>query len=129
MRWFRAKRRSCGWLALFALAVQIGLSFGHVHADDGGHRAIVPIVAALFGGNGPADPGPIPRPADHEPHGLADDTCGICAVIALAGSLLLPEPPALALPVRVLGAPAPDRTAALAPGDHPLQPRARSPPA
>ncbi|HLN11515.1 MAG TPA: DUF2946 family protein [Xanthobacteraceae bacterium] len=129
MRWFRANRRSCGWLALFALAVQIGLSFGHLHADDDGHRIVGPIVAALSGGNVPTDAGPVPRPADHEPHGLADDTCAICAVMALASSLVLPEAPALALPAGVLDAPAPDRSAALAPGDHPLQPRARSPPA
>ena len=128
MRWFRANRRCGGWLALFALAIQIGLSFGHVHADDDAHRAVVPFVVALFAGNSPGA-GPVPTPADHEPHGLAGDACAICAVIALAGSLLLPEPPALALPVGVLGAVSPDRTAALVPGDHPLWPRARSPPA
>ncbi|MGA2128989.1 MAG: hypothetical protein ABSG76_22895 [Xanthobacteraceae bacterium] len=129
MRWFRANRRCGGWLALFALAIQIGLSFGHVHADDDAHRAVVPFVVALFGGNGPTDAGPVPTPADHEPHGLVGDACAICAVIALAGSLLLPEPPALALPVGAIDAPLLGRTAGLVPGDHPFEPRARSPPA
>ncbi|MEA2982326.1 MAG: hypothetical protein QOF09_4149 [Alphaproteobacteria bacterium] len=37
MRWFRSSRRSWGFLALLALALQLGLSFGHVHAGHGGH--------------------------------------------------------------------------------------------
>jgi len=128
MRWFRVNRRFCGWLASFALAVQIGLSFGHVHANDIGRQTLGSTAAAQSGANGPTDAGSVPAPADHEPHGLADDTCAICAIMALAGSLLLPEPPALALPVGVPDTSAPDRTAALVPGDHPLRPRARSPP-
>jgi hypothetical protein len=32
MRWFRRTRRSCGVFALAALAVQLVLSFAHVHA-------------------------------------------------------------------------------------------------
>jgi len=124
MRWFRANKRFCGWLALFALAVQIDLSFGHVHADDFGRGSTVVI---LSGATGP-DAGPAPTSADNRPLGLADDYCAICAIIALDGSLFLPEPPALALPVGVLDTLAPDRTTALVPGDHRLRPRARSPP-
>lgn len=129
MRWFRANRRSCGWLALLALAIQLGLSFGHVHADDDTQRTAVPLVVALLGGNAPTDAGPVPTPADHEPHGHAGDACPICAIIALAGSLLLPEPPGLFLPVGAVDAPLLDRTTALVPGGHPFDPRARSPPA
>jgi hypothetical protein len=35
MRWFRDKIRQGTWLALIALAINLGLSFGHVHAIDG----------------------------------------------------------------------------------------------
>ncbi len=34
MRWSRINRRWGGRLALFALALQLGLSFGHIHAED-----------------------------------------------------------------------------------------------
>jgi hypothetical protein len=119
MRWFRANRRLCGRLALFALALQIGLSFGHVHADDVGRQTV-----ALSAANSQADR----SPAGDEHRGRTDDTCAICATIALAGSLLLPEPPALIIARRFLDTPAPDRAEALVPGDHPLHTRARSPP-
>ena len=34
MNWFRSKIRSCARLALFALAFQMAVSFGHMHRDD-----------------------------------------------------------------------------------------------
>src|SRR5215472_13233042 len=34
MRWFRANRRFSGTLALFALALQFTLAFGHIHLRD-----------------------------------------------------------------------------------------------
>ena len=37
MRWFRARLRAGARLALFALTVQIALSFGHVHLGDFRH--------------------------------------------------------------------------------------------
>ena len=34
MRWFRANARLSGKIALFAMALQFVLSFGHIHAED-----------------------------------------------------------------------------------------------
>jgi hypothetical protein len=34
MNWFRTNKRSGGRLALFALALQAYLAFGHIHPDD-----------------------------------------------------------------------------------------------
>ena len=34
MNWFRSNIQSCARLALFALALQMAVSFGHVHGDD-----------------------------------------------------------------------------------------------
>jgi len=34
MHWFRARLRSTSFVALFALALQLALSFGHVHVDE-----------------------------------------------------------------------------------------------
>ena len=31
MRWFRSHKQAWGWVSLFALVLQLGLSFGHVH--------------------------------------------------------------------------------------------------
>jgi hypothetical protein len=71
---------------LFALACQLVLSFGHVHASkfDVGSLA----SAAVETGNAPAD-GP-PSSPEKNPVGLAGDFCAICASISLAGALILP---------------------------------------
>ena len=34
MPWFRAKRSLSSYVSLFALALQLALSFGHVHLDE-----------------------------------------------------------------------------------------------
>ena len=44
MRWFRAKLKTGARLALFALTVQIALSFGHLHS--GNFRHAVPSLAS-----------------------------------------------------------------------------------
>src|SRR5947209_19343537 len=82
MRWFRRNRRGGSYGALLALALQVALSFGHVHLDGAGETAIAAAQEAEPG-NAPADT------ADR------DAFCAICAVISLSGSLLLPEAPAL----------------------------------
>ena len=78
------------WLALFALALQLALSFGHVHPEDFAvaNSGIVTI--------GPHNSGTIDDDGDHHGPGHAD--CTICAVIHLAGTLLLSPPPFVALP-------------------------------
>src|ERR1700761_8847833 len=85
MQWLRSNIRLGGRLALFALTVQLLLSFAHVHA-----------IAA------PATPSiqssqqlPAPSP-DSDQH--PDDFCAICAVIALANTAVAATPPALPLP-------------------------------
>jgi hypothetical protein len=34
MAWIRSNRRPAAWVALFAVALQFCLSFGHIHPDD-----------------------------------------------------------------------------------------------
>jgi hypothetical protein len=82
MRWYRWNRRWTSYAALFALALQIAASFGHVHLGVLG-RDGSPVAAA-------------PSPA--EPAGTLpdrDEGCAICAIIGLAGAPLLPDAPAL----------------------------------
>jgi|ERR1700674_2264752 len=127
MRWFRSNRRVCGQLALFALALQIALSFGHIHPEElavpSTDRGSADAVA-----NSPLEGlGSLPAPNDYD--GLADDHCAICATIALVGSLVLPEAPAVLLPSVKRPALAPQRVAVLAPDHRRPQFQARAPPA
>jgi hypothetical protein len=94
MRWVRLNRRIGAWAALFALALQITLSFGHVHlakfAVSSPSLIGIAAVQAPERSSGPANP---------DRHTGANDFCTICATIALIASSALPEPARLALPV------------------------------
>ena len=95
MRWFRSRSRVGAYLALFALAFQLAVSFGHVHLER-----TAPLAAgasALAGAPPSADDLTAPsNPAGRE-H-LADDRCPICTLIHLAGALVPAEMPSLPLP-------------------------------
>jgi Protein of unknown function (DUF2946) len=95
MRWFRSRSRLGSYLALFALAFQLAVSFGHVHLD---HIAAVAADASVLAStqasgddlNVPSSP---PGRED-----LADDCCPICTLIHLAGALVPAQTPPLPLP-------------------------------
>jgi hypothetical protein len=107
MKWFRSNVQHGTRLALFALAVQFVLSFGHFHA------IAAPVAPALqsaatqldvsFAGRLPA-PEAVgkstpQRPAsDRDSDQQTDDFCAICAVVAMANAALSATPPALLLP-------------------------------
>jgi hypothetical protein len=98
MRWLRSRKRAGSYLALFALAFQLAVSFGHVHLER-----IAPLsapVSALAGAQIPAaDLNAPSNPTGRED--LADDCCPICTLIHLAGALVPAEMPLLALPTVV----------------------------
>ena len=96
MRWFRTNRIFGGRLALFALAVQFVLSFGHVHVHGIGHSA-PGVVASVHGSAGAPAPTPTPTPTQNKPD--SDDYCAICATISLLSGSVAAMPPQLALPV------------------------------
>jgi hypothetical protein len=94
MRWFRTNKEFGGRLALFALAVQLVLSFGHIHREDiYGSRAALPSVSDPA----PAADGFALLPTNH-PAKHADDYCAICATIHLLNATFVAAPPQLALP-------------------------------
>lgn len=104
MRLFR-RRKGFGGLALFALALQLVLSFGHVHLDGGAYGSRVPSATAALACR------TITKPAADEQCPLqkpADSGCSICWTIAQAGSLVLAEPPAVPPPAPVAQALLPD---------------------
>ena len=77
------------WLALFALAFQLIVSFGHVHLD-GIHLAN---RAAITGQVAKAQPLPAQSPGDDD-----DGYCAICASIYLASNSFVPQAPPLPVP-------------------------------
>jgi hypothetical protein len=96
MGWFRSRWRWGSYLALFALAFQLALSFGHVHLEGGapvsGHASALLGVQAVTASATAVDP------AGKESPALADDCCPICTLIHLAGALVPTAAPALPRP-------------------------------
>jgi hypothetical protein len=97
MHWFRKNRIWVSRLALFALALQFVLSFGHVHVGKASASPrLVAAVADLVGAPS-KEPGRPPAPGQSRG---ADDYCAICASTHLLdGSMVaaapqLPAPPA-----------------------------------
>jgi hypothetical protein len=80
---------------LFALALQLVLSFAHVHADDLAASAAGAAIHAGLPASKTAPP--------TKPHGLADDYCAICALIHLAAAVLPSAPPSLPLQIAFEG--------------------------
>jgi hypothetical protein len=92
MKWFRSNIKHGAKLALLALLVQFALSFGHVHgfapqAASATQSALPPDHAAK----------PQPAPAKHDSD-QTTDICAICAVMAMASTVLFSVPPILLLP-------------------------------
>ena len=116
MRWFRSRVRFGSRFALFALAIQFLLSFGHFHgsraqaapalvdAKQSGLHDTVSFAATHLAALDRASLEEASRPvrlkasSDREPGGQPTDDCAICAVMALANALLFATPPALQLP-------------------------------
>jgi hypothetical protein len=82
--------RRCGTvLALCALALQLVLSFGHVHPDDFFRRDAA--ASLRITANTPRHHSPTPALPSH-------DDCAICVSMAMVGSSVLPAPVALVPP-------------------------------
>jgi hypothetical protein len=91
MGWVQHHRRHGAVLALIALALQVVLTFGHVHLRGlgGSSHRIIARQASLA--HPPLQaPGRIPSDDD--------DYCAICASIFLASSAFAPAPPQLLVP-------------------------------
>jgi hypothetical protein len=91
MGWVDRHKRRGAVLALIALALQIALTFGHVHLR-GLSGSLHPVVAAQASLAHP----PLQHPAQNP--GDDDDYCAICGSIFLASSAFAPAPPQLLVP-------------------------------
>lgn len=106
MTWFRTHIKGSSRLALMALAMQLIMSFGHVHVAtpealsatfDGGRK----VAVAAFSADGEqlaiaSAQSSQDDDGDHRRHGAAAEPCTICTVTAMAGCGLIASPPALA---------------------------------
>jgi hypothetical protein len=109
MKWFRSNVRHGSRLALFALAIQVLLSFGHFHgsaqaapavmdANQPGLHDTVRCAATHLDAWARASREDAFRAAgsktsDHESGGRPTDDCAICAVMALANALVVATSP------------------------------------
>ena len=120
MRGLRSIRRFGAGLGLFALLLHLTLSFAHIHPEDllGAPAAG---VAEKVPGKALSDPD-----QDRQPAGAPHDDCPICAVMHLAGTIVVPQPPALAVPTAFTVATfaAEDFVATIVPRRLPFQTRA-----
>jgi len=104
VNWFRKHLKHGSRLALFALAIQFALSFGHFHADvvraapalqTGLADTDLAIAAALAAQEAPSEAAQ--QPSGHDTDQPTSD-CAICAVLSLANNFLFATPPLLELP-------------------------------
>ena len=105
MRWFRSRMRLGAWSALFALTIQLVLSFGHVHFDGISAQSVSPRTVSARTTAAPRTLRWAVQPAaklldapavPDKPVNLAEDYCAICSVMRLAG--LPAVAPGLSLP-------------------------------
>ena len=89
MKWFRSKLKYGSRLALFALAIQFVLSFGHFH---GIAAQAIPVAA------GQSTQQQQQPASDRDSDQHSGDTCAICVVMAMANAVSFAAPPVLLLP-------------------------------
>jgi hypothetical protein len=90
MHWIRRNRGLGSWAALFALTIQLYLSFGHIHLEVLQTSSTAIAASSQIQPNNPA--GDDEGPAGH-------DFCAICAALSLTASSTLPTVALLAIPV------------------------------
>lgn len=102
MKWFRSNIRHGARLAVFAMLVQFALTFGHSHwfvqaaplvagslQQTDSAKSVAATDRAAVHKQSPSAP-------DREQPG--EDNCAICAVVAMAGTVVFATPPVLLLP-------------------------------
>jgi hypothetical protein len=100
MKWFRRNIRTGSRLALFALALQFVLSFGHVHFNAAQAAPAIQTLTDLVHAQDLAAGVASERqqPANHGDHQPSNEPCAICAVMSMANQLVLATLVLLPLP-------------------------------
>ncbi len=87
MNWLRLRAQKLSLLALFALAMQFGLSFGHNHLDR------------TFIGTALSSQIAVSSPDTNGDGDTRNDVCAICTTVAMTGSAVNAAPPTLPHPI------------------------------
>jgi len=89
MRWIRRNSRFGSWTAILALAIQLVLSFGHVHFESfQGSSAVIASSSQ-----------PQSNTSDDDERGAGHKFCAICVALNLTSSSVLPTVELPATPV------------------------------
>jgi hypothetical protein len=118
MRWFRTNVRAGTWCALVAMALQLALTFGHVHARVGSTTSLRLTAQGLVA----------PTEGPRAPLKPLIDHCAICAVIHMAGAGVPPAALSLPLPHPVAAGRLSFSGNSEPTSSRPLRVRARGPP-
>ena len=98
MKWFRRNIRTGSRLALFALALQFVLSFGHFHFDAAQAAASQTDLVHTQGLAPDATNQPTQQPSGHDDGQPPHEPCAICAVMSMASQMLFATAALLPLP-------------------------------
>ena len=100
MKWFRSNIRHGARLAIFAMLVQFALTFGHSHwfaqAAPLAQSQLTDSAKSIASPDSAAVQKQSPANPDREQPG--EDNCAICALVAMAGTVVFATPPLLHLP-------------------------------
>jgi hypothetical protein len=103
MKWFRSNIRHGARLAMFAMLVQFALTFGHSHW----FAQAAPLAQSQLSDSAKSIASPDSAavqkqsPANPDREQPDQDNCAICALVAMAGTVLFATPPLLHLPQAV----------------------------
>ncbi len=100
MKWFRRRIKTGSRLALFVLALQVVLSFGHFHLDAAQAAPNVqlqatPGYAQSLAAEAPREAQQQPSSHDEQP---SNEPCAICAVMSMANQMVFVAAALLLLP-------------------------------
>jgi len=114
--------RRGSWLALFALVVNLALSFGHVHAIDGKHAesGLVSLVGAAFSHTD--------RTQGHRDESQPDYLCPICTAVSAIANAVTSAPPVLPVEFAVVSLDQPTEVSRLFAGPPTAAFQSRGPP-
>jgi hypothetical protein len=99
MHWFRSHSRLSSGLAIFSLALQLALSFGHIHLKNiVGTAHVSTSIAASAPASLSDEQHARATPTDRTSHEHEDEYCAVYAINNLLGSAQTTQPPPLPLP-------------------------------
>lgn len=103
MKWFRSNIRHGARLAMFAMLVQFALTFGHSHWFAQAAPLVQSQLTDSGKGSASIDRAAVEKqsPAAPDREQPGDDNCAICALVAMAGTVMSATPPLLLLPQAV----------------------------